>query len=205
MKFKASTFFLLIIVYATGASAQRYQGVAGIQYSMGSTTGESENYIGDFSFRGFSMEYDKFISPQLSIGFLAGWNIFDELLHDATIDVNGSTISGTQIRFFNVFPILAKFGYFLGNPKSNFRPYASLGVGTYYIMQRLDIGLFHIEKDNWHLGLAPAIGILIPTDYIFLQLNVRYHYAFAADDSITKQPFDISYMTYNIGITIPTW
>jgi len=205
MKIKNIIFFLFTFGMITAASAQVYQGVAGIQYSMGATTGESKNYVSDFSFRGFGMEYSKFVNRQLSVGFMIGWNIFDELRRETSIEIPGSTISGTQIRYFNAFPILANFSYFLGQPRSNVRPFASLGVGTYYILERLEVGLYQIEKDNWHLGLSPAIGILFPTDYVFLQASVRYNYAFAGNESISKDPLDISYLTFNLGITVPTW
>jgi hypothetical protein len=205
MKLKIIILIILLLGFIASLTGQVYPGLAGIQYSPGSTTGDSKNFISDFSYRGFSMGYDKFVTRHISLGFITGWNVFDELNSDATLEVQGSTITGTQIRYFNAFPVMATFSFFLGHPKSYIRPYASVGAGTYFIMQRLEIGLYQIEKDNWHFGLAPAIGVLFPTDSVILQANVRFNYAFAADDSVTKEAIDISYLTFNVGISVPTW
>ena len=98
--------------------AQLYPGLAGVQYSMGSTMGDTKNFVSDLSWTGFAVEYDKFISRNLTIGFLTGWNAFDELQRGSTIELEGSTLTGTQIRYFSSFPVLANFSYFFGHKKS---------------------------------------------------------------------------------------
>jgi hypothetical protein len=190
---------------AGNAFSQGYPGLAGIHYSTGFTLGDTKNFIDEYSWRGFNLEYKKFLSQNIIAGFTTGWNIFDEKRDKDTIILESGAITGTQIRYFNAFPVMASFEYYLGNKRSNIRPYLGVNVGTYYIIQRLEVGVFQVEEDNWHFGLAPVVGILIPTDYIFLQLSARYNYAAEAGESIGKEAWDFSYMTFNIGISVPTW
>jgi hypothetical protein len=204
MKNRSIIFIILFLGLVVNIYGQTYPGIAGIHYSTGFTIGKTQDFITDYSWRGFGIEYKKFLSRNLTGGFVTGWNIYDQLLYDATLDLEGSTISGTQIRYFNTFPVMALFDYYMGNKRSSVRPYFGVAIGTYYIIQRLQIGIYQVEKDNWHFGLAPEVGILVPTDYIYLQFSVKYNYAFAVDNSIPKEPIDISYVSINLGISVPT-
>lgn len=205
MKIRKIILIILMMSTFVNVQAQLYPGLAGVQYSVGSTMGDTKNFVSDLSWTGFAVEYDKFLSRNLTIGFLTGWNAFDELQRGGTIELEGSTLTGTQIRYFSSFPVLANFSYFFGHKKSSVRPYFGVGVGAYYIIERLEVGLFMVEKDNWHLGVAPTVGILVPTDYIYLQASVRYNHAFEGGTSIAKEPLEFTYLTFNFGISVPTW
>jgi hypothetical protein len=52
--------------------------------------------------------------------------------------------------------------HFWGERRGEVHPFIGLNAGTYYIRQRLDIGVWSIENDNWHVGLAPEFGLFIP-------------------------------------------
>ena len=198
--------FVIVACLLTGnLLAQGYPGLAGIHYSTGFTLGDTKNFVDEYSWRGFNIEYKKFLNQNIIAGFVTGWNIFDELRKKDTIVLEGGAITGTQIRYFNAFPVMATFEYYLGNKRSSIRPYLGINVGTYYIIQRLEVGVFMREADNWHFGLAPVIGVLIPTDYIFVQLSARYNQAFEAEKSISDEPWEFSYVTINLGISVPTW
>jgi hypothetical protein len=171
---------------------------------MGFTTQETQDFIKEFSWRGFGLEYKKFLNMRISLGFCTGWNIFDEKRADPLILENG-TISGTQIRFINAFPLLVTSHLHFGKPRSGFRPYIGLGAGTYYIIQRLEIGVMMLEEDNWHFGLMPEVGVLIPTESLFVIISAKYNYAFAAGKSIGKDPIDISYVSLNVGVSVPAF
>lgn len=205
MKVYNKLLIIVIVAFGVNVYAQGYPGIAGINYSTGLTTEDTKNFISEFSWRGFGMEYKKFLSRNLTAGFATGWNIFDEMHKRKTIELEQGAVTGTQIRYFNAFPILATFEYYLGHRKSSVRPYIGIGVGTYYIIQRLELGVHLLEEDNWHFGLAPVIGILIPSDYIFLNVSVKYNYASEAGKSIAGDPVGFSYYTINLGISVPTW
>jgi hypothetical protein len=205
MKYYANIIIIAVVVLCGNMYAQGYPGIAGINYSTGLTTSDTKNFISEFSWRGFGLEYKKFLNRNLTAGFFTGWNIFDEMHKRETIELAQGAVTGTQIRYFNAFPIMATFEYYMGHKKSSVRPYIGLAVGTYYIIQRLELGVYLLEEDNWHFGLAPVIGILIPTDYIFLNLSVKYNHASEAGKSIAGDPVGFSYYTINAGISVPTW
>ena len=194
----------LISLLSVNANAQKYSALAGIHYSTGFTVEDTRDFVNEYSWRGFNVEYKNFLGNSLAVGFSTGWNIYDELRYKELIEIDGGAISGTQIRYFNSFPVLATFDYYLGDRRSAVRPYVGLGVGTYFIIQRLEVGVFRREKETWHFGLAPQIGILVPSDYAFFNLYLRYNYAFEAENSITKDPMGFSFVSVNFGISIPT-
>lgn len=203
MKYAVS--LLLTIILITNASAQRRPiGLAGINYSTGFTTQDTRNFIKEFSWRGLGLEYKKFLNMRISLGFSTGWNIFDEKRTDPLILENG-TISGTQLRFINAFPLLVTSHLHFGKPRSGFRPYLGLGAGAYYIIQRLEIGVMMLEVDNWHFGLMPELGVLIPTESVFLIISAKYNYAFAGSKSIGKDAIDISYVSLHVGVSVPAF
>ena len=85
MKIRNIVLMILLMGVLCNVQAQLYPGIAGVQYSVGSTVGDTKNYISDLSWIGFAVEYDKFLSRNLTIGFLTGWNSFDELHQAGTI------------------------------------------------------------------------------------------------------------------------
>jgi len=85
------------------------------------------------------------------------------------------------------------------------RPYFGLGIGTYYILQRLEIGVIKIEKDNGHFALTPEVGLLIPAESVFIIMAVKYNYAFQAGESIKADTKDIQYMSLHLGVMVPAW
>jgi len=58
-----------------------------------------------------------------------------------------------------------------------------------------EMGLWMTEQKNWHFGLAPEIGVLIPVGFSSnINVSVKWNYAFKADDSINYNWFG-----FNIG------
>jgi outer membrane protein W len=92
-----------------------------------------------------------------------------------------------------------------GKPRSGLRPYIGLGAGAYYIKQRLEIGVMMLEVDNWHFGLMPEVGVLIPTESVIFIIRAKYNYAFSAGKSIGKDAIDISYVSLNVGVSVPAF
>ena len=196
MKFKLV--IVLFITMAVSLSAQRYMTV--LSYNTALATGNTGDFVSNFSWRGFAIEGRRFVQKNISVGINFGWNIFDEK-NGETIQLENGAVSGTQIRYLNSFPIMVNAHYYFGN-KRNFRGFLGLNVGTYAINQRFDIGIWTINNDNWHFGVAPEIGFIIPagrqTSVIF---SVKYNYAFSAGTSLMgKDSNDHSYIGFNLGL-----
>ena len=82
------------------------------------------------------------------------------------------------------------------------RTFVGLNVGTYYILQRLDMGVYRIDNDNWHFGLAPEAGLIIPVgeDNTSIYLGGRYNYAFDSGTALGGSEDNYySFWEINIG------
>jgi hypothetical protein len=182
--------------------------MSGLSYNMGLTTGESSDFVNDYSWRGFGFEIRSFRGENFSVGGSFSWNVFDEKTGEI-IWFDRGAVSGTQIRHMNAFPLMLNAHYYLGQFSDRMRPYFGLNVGTYYINQRLEIGVIAFNADNWHFGLAPEIGVMFPTysGSIFF-MNVRYNHAFKAGNGIAGgEGNSWQYWGFNVGVAFSysTW
>ena len=176
--------------------------MSGLSYNMGLTTSGTRDFLKDYSWRGFGFEIRSFRGDNFSLGGSFSWNVFDEKTNEIIILDRGA-VSGTQIRHLNTFPLMLNAHYYLGNPSSPVRPYFGLNVGTYYILQRLEIGVLALESNNWHFGLAPEIGFMFPTysgSIVFV--NFRYNHAFKAGSGLAGgEGKSWQYWGFNVGVS----
>jgi outer membrane protein W len=197
------TLQLLVMTLTLSAAALAQSGVyTGFTWNMGfpgSTMGE---YIDKTSFRGFGLTIAKYVQPDLSIGGSISWNIFDELLRGRTETIENGAVTGTQVRYINSLPLMINARHFWGERRGEVHPFIGLNAGVYYIRQRLDIGVWSIENDNWHVGLAPEFGLYIPVSReTFLTATARWNYAFDAGTRLGGDP-DNSYSYWGIDLGI---
>ena len=183
MKWLYSSILILIITASVSA-----QSLGSMTYNMSFPTDNLSDFIDKTSFKGFGLEGRWFQSRNFSFGLSFAWTVFDQRVGDpiqiVQDGVNG-TVSGTQIRVVNSLPILATAHYYTGKRRDQFRLYFGAGVGTYYITQRLEIGLVAFESNNWHLGVAPEAGVLLSFSREFTMIaNVKYNYAFSAGEAL---------------------
>ena len=103
--------------------------------------------------------------------------------------------------------MMATGHFYIGKKRETLRLYFGTGVGTYYIKQRLEIGLVAFESDNWHFGLAPEAGVLIKLSRDATMIfDVKYNYAFSAGENIGgSSDNDIQYWGFNIGFAWQSW
>jgi len=200
MKYQSFILFLGLalgsFLFSTAAYAQFWgQSYSAITYNMGLPVGDTKDFVSPYSWRGMGLEFRKFNSSNTSIGFSLGWNVFHEETSE-TIEIGDGRghVTGNQDRSINAFPIMVGFQYYLG-PEEGARPYVGLSGPGYYMIQRLEIGVFAFEDDGWNWGFAPEIGVLVPLQSeATLLLNVRYNYAF---EGYGRGPY--SYLGFNVG------
>ena len=179
--------------FASGSYAQ--SSLFGLHYNMSLPIGDTKDYIQEFSFRGASFEGRGFVSDQVSIGGWASWEVFKERLDNATFNGNGVDVTGTQVRYLNMLPLLVTSHYYLGD-FSTPTAYFGAGVGAYRSLQRTEVGLVAISNDNWHFGFAPEIGVWIPLDFSTgLNIATKFHYATKSNDS------QYTYVSFIIGLS----
>ncbi len=167
-----------------------------LSYMPAVPLGTTGDFIQRISPRGIDFEVTKFLSDDLSAGFIIGWTTFAEKISGETLEYNRLTVSGTQFRYFNTIPMMANFRkYFM---EDEMRPYIGFGLGTSWSEKATDIGLIQLTDRKWLFAISPEIGI----NYTYSRgssvlLKLKYHYAFKAQD------FDpVSYLSFGLGFSI---
>ena len=186
-------FIVTIIAVAFLTIATQSQGLYTLNYTTAISTGKTADYISNMSFRGFTFDGRGFISDQVSIGGMFNWTTFYEKLAGESYTVGTATLTGTQYRYINAFPMLAEVHYYLSTDENDTRVYLGGGIGAYKIVQRIDAGVLTKEYNNWHFGVSPEVGLLYPVG-MDSQLNIsfRYHYVFKASSTIDYSWFGLS-------------
>ncbi len=189
----------MVLVLGSNAFAQSYgsyypqEFLWGLSWNLGLPTSNTKDYTDDFSLRGIGLEGRKFINPSMTVGLSFGWNVFWEKSFE-TEPTENLTVSGTQYRYLNFFPLMANvhkyWGYY-----GEFRPYLGLNAGTYIIENRLELGLFALQETNWHFGFAPEVGFQMPAGRFLGFVNVRYNYALKAGSTPEQ-----AYWGFNVGV-----
>ena len=195
MKIK-SLIIAFVLLPGFQAHAQN-SGLFQVTYNMAAPMGDTKDFTDGYSWRGFNIGGRWFVNKNLSWGLNFGWNIFDQKITGTTEIENGAA-TGTQIRYLNSWPMMLNTHYYFGS-KYSFRPYVGLNAGTYYIYERLDFGIYTIDRDNWHFGLAPELGFTYPVSESLLLVNLQYNYAFASGTSIGGSAKAFSYIGINVG------
>jgi hypothetical protein len=200
MKYKVLLFAFMFL--SISISAQSFLGV--LSYSTAMGMGNTGDYVGDYSFKGFQFEGRSFTNRNFTFGGTFGWNIFEQQSSDLIHLEDGdkvSDISGTQARYINSFPMMVNGHYYFMKRRDPVRPFIGLNIGLYYIMQRFQLGIYQKDIDNWHFGFAPEAGLLIPLGGVAIMANAKYNYAFSAGKPLGSGTDNSqSYMSFNIGL-----
>jgi len=176
-------YLALIAIFVMPVTLMAQQSMFNINWDISFPVGETSDYISNTSFRGVSFEGRGFVGDQFSVGGWISWDVFKEKKSNETYNGDGVSVTGTQVRYLNMMPILLTGHYYLGTLDTA-TPYFGLGLGAIRSLQRTEIGLVAFQNDNWHLGLAPEIGIFIPANYnMGFNLAVKYQYAAKSNDS----------------------
>ena len=200
---------LLLIAMTAKAQDSYFLGT----YQISIPQGDTNDYLGGgspTSYRGFGFDI-RFYSGndgRLTLGGGSGWNIFESggIFETITIrneDFNGD-ITGTQFRYINAVPLMFQVHYHFGRP-DDVHAYVGTGIGTYYIRQRFEVGLFATEVSNWHFGIAPEGGVNFPlSDSVSFNANVRYNFAANSGSDIQGNETGHSYLAFNVGLSFFT-
>jgi len=188
--------YSLIVFAALTLSLSSYaQGLYTLNYTMGFGVGSTSEYISSPSFRGMTFEGRGFISDNVSLGGLFTWTTFYEKLGGASYTQDNATLTGTQYRYINAFPMLFQAHYYMSTDQYSPRVYLGLGTGAYKMRKRTNIGVWTTEDNEWHFGISPEVGLLFPVgmDTQF-NLSLRYHYVLKA-----KYTTDYSWFGLSVG------
>ncbi len=171
------------------------QNKTNIYYLMGFPMGDTHDYISKSSFRGMGFEYQYLLSDNFALGGVLQWSTFYESDPRATYpiqDGNGA-INGIRYKYINTVPMYLTGTYYLASDDAKVRPYLGLGIGTYWLEKRTDMGLFTDITNSWHFGLIPKAGVLIPVSFsTSIYVGLDYNLAFKNSELDTQSWLGLS-------------
>jgi hypothetical protein len=191
---------LLALSVATPVRAQ-YGSMGVFTWNWSYPASDTKEYLENDSWVGLMLEGRRYMSPTLSASLGVGFNEFYENTN-RLIEIDNLAISGNQYRNVLLVPMLVGLQYNFARDGET-RPYVGLGAGAYYSDQLMDIGIYTFEADVWHFGVAPQVGVLIPSsnrDTKFV-LDVRYHLPIAAGGYIGDESLSMAYWTVGAGLS----
>ncbi len=173
--------------------------LTGFTYQISFPTSNTKDFTNDVSFRGIGVEGRKMVMQNTSVGVSFDWNVFhteiNEILNLEELtdgEITGDVSGGAQNRITNAFPMLVTVHQYFGEEGGKATPFVGLGVGTYLIKRRFEIGVFGFDDNTWHFGLAPELGFGIKTGWnSFFYSTARYNYAFASGGVDAQSYFGI--------------
>jgi outer membrane protein W len=200
---------LILIIITTALSNS--QSLFKVNYNISFPNSNLKQLVDNTSFSGVNFEYARYFSRgAYSMGVSFGWNVFSEKYTGTTNfrpesesgNITGA-VTGTQITYSNIFPMLVTGSYYFKPSQNTIIPYVAFGIGTYYVAQRFQIGVWTLDNDNWHLGVAPEAGIIFKLkNNLGLNTGAKLNYAFDSGETISgNDKNDISFWTINVGLT----
>jgi len=195
----------IALATAIGGTARAQDKVAGFAYLMSLPGSETETFIDEPSFLGgeLFLRLPPFYGTPFLIGVNMGWQVFHSESDDPLQFDNG-TISGTQRRYLNTFPILFTGHWYFG-PKEGVRVFAGGGIGPTYVIQSFGIGVFDFENGEWHFTLAPELGVQVPMGSVELYVSARYNHAFSSGQYVSGEGEVWNSATLGVGLAWSGW
>ncbi|TAJ14021.1 hypothetical protein DMA11_06625 [Marinilabiliaceae bacterium JC017] len=167
---------LSLLWIAVSISAQ--ESYVNIQYNMGFPVGNTQDFVDKTSFRGSSFEFGKYLNDNISVGMGIGWNTFYQSFPKATYPIEGGEITGKKYNYINAVPIMANVKYHFTR-EGPIHPYVGLHVGTFYMENRTDIGMYSFADKGWTFGIAPEAGVAIPVGQgVNFLVSAKYNQSF---------------------------
>jgi hypothetical protein len=182
------------------AASQAQIGMGAVTWQVSGGLGDTGDFIDDISYIGFGIEGRHYTGKNFSVGIEFDWQVWDQQTTEP-IEIEGGALSGKQFRYINAFPMLATLHLYAGEIH-NFRMYLGVGVGAYYIMKRLQIGLANLEDKDWFFGGGPEFGFLIPWGDVYFLAAARVNYAVRNFDDTEDAEM---WWTAKIGVAYDRW
>ena len=187
---------VMLVLTAGNVFAQKWYGI--VNYQMATPLGDTKEYTNEFSFRGWGLEFRKTVSPGVTAGIAFGWNVFYERTNEL-IRLGGDTdgaIYGLQDRYINALSFMLNSHKYFGNRDGGF--FAGINAGGAYMLQRLAIGIYEFDNNQWQWGAAPEVGFrfLLKGNSVLI-LNAKYYYYFNGE---LANGLDVNHQFISFGI-----
>lgn len=154
--------------------------------------GETSDFVGNYSWRGFGIHTKWDVGNDMFVGLNFSWQVFYESEY-GSFTRETRTVTGTQYRYINAYPIQASFSKHLDVGGGSNQIFIGTGIGSTKVDRRLDFGLYSFIENEWRFSLSPEIGYVFVNSFsndIFI--SIKYDYAFKAKDAPAYSALGIS-------------
>ena len=195
----------LLVTIAMSSSALAKDKLTAIAWNISVPMPDTRDFIDEVSFRGIGIDARQYLrgDSRAMVGFHFAWHVLDKRTSEV-IALSDGAIKGQQGRYINSFPMMLTYHWYVGD-LDRLRFFFGAGAGTYFIIQRFEIGVNVFEEKNWHLGLAPEFGVQFPVGDVDAFIQVKYNWAAASGESISGESVDYNYVGLNVGWAYARW
>lgn len=176
---------------ALGLSAQSY---TRFSYPISMGVGSTSDYISNTSWLGMHIEFGHAIHRNSHFGLESGWVTLYDKLPNHVQEFGNTAVRGTQYRYINVIPILAKYTQRFDLTETT-GAFLAGGAGISYAEQRTDVGIFSVIDDAWPFTVSPEAGFTFESGPNTL-FTVSAYYTYLAKTSTLD---NISYFGIRLG------
>jgi hypothetical protein len=181
---------LAILISALGMSGQEV--IWKFTYDIGIPFSSTREFANQVSWRGVALDMDRFLNDNLAFGTGFSWSVFLEKEPDSYYEREGLLMHGTQVRYINNIPMLARISWY--QPLDMMETYFTLGIGTNWQETRREIGTWAFTDNYWQFALSPEVGVIFPLGNSYITAKVRYMQGFKTTNAPT-----LSYLNIGLG------
>ncbi len=176
---------MIFIVATMSAQEEQFERggdeLFGINYHISLPSGNLNDFISATSFRGFSLDYEKFVNRNISVGGSIGYSIFHEESDKETFNFGADqgfantagAVTAKLWKYTHVVPVEVKAKYYYNAVEdAPGRMFFGAGLGASYVNQEVWVGQVEFREDNWRFSFYPELGF----DF---NVTGRSHFQFA--------------------------
>jgi hypothetical protein len=161
-------------------------------YDVAFPFSSTKEFSDQVSWRGVALDVDRFVNENVAVGFGVSYSAFVQKYPNSYFQNDKILMYGTQVRYINNVPLLARFSYFKALETIDI--YGTLGIGTVWQESRRNIGTFSFVDNYWQFALSPEIGMLFPIGNTYMTAKLRYVHGLK-----TEAAPDLSYLAIGLG------
>ena len=176
---------LLLAVVGSAGSARAGKTEFGASWNVALPLDNTSDFAKTVTARSFTLEYHRYLRRDTSWGINAGWTVFNHRADDTTYGPNWA-ITGQRWNTINAVPLYASTFHYWGDNRRRTSVFAGANLGATWAEYRTTVGLYEFKDQNWHLAVAPEIGLMMPRSSVMGFISVRYNLLMKAGDIDTQ-------------------
>lgn len=200
MKIYYRSFFLVAFTMLSW-SAYSQGTLIKINYAPSLPLGNTADFTGNFSGRGYNIDFYRMTDNQKGFGAEVGNARFFEEVPEQTINSGSVAVHGNQFRSVSITPLLLQY-IFIMNKTGPIRPYVAFGAGLGINTQRIDMGVFVEKIQSNQFLIKPELGLMYElSNYVAVQLSGKYYQSFenSAMNSQSMLGINIGFVMLNFS------